>query len=81
MRCLNRLRIVRQAAGNTAGAREFCERFDAVERALAASYSLPGAAHRPDARADIPALWRQDGFSAWPGTRFVTRSAAGKRRA
>ena len=29
MRCLNRLRIVRQAAGNTTGAQEFCERFDA----------------------------------------------------
>src|SRR6266704_921376 len=27
MRCLNRLRIVRQAAGNTTGAREFCDRF------------------------------------------------------
>ena len=32
MRCLNRLRLVRQAAGNTAGAEEFCERFD-VSRA------------------------------------------------
>ena len=32
MRCLNRLRLVRQAAGNTAGAQEFCDRFDAVER-------------------------------------------------
>ena len=30
MRCLNRLRLVRQAAGNMAGAQEFCERFDAV---------------------------------------------------
>jgi hypothetical protein len=55
MRCLNRLRIVRQAAGNTAGAREFCERFDAVERALAASYNLPSQ-RTGDARADIPAL-------------------------
>ena len=42
MRCLNRLRIIRQAAGDTAGAQEFCERFNAVERALAASYGLPG---------------------------------------
>ena len=66
MRCLNRLRIVRQAAGNMAGAREFCERFDAVERALAASYNLPSQ-RTGDARADIPALWR-NGFSAWPGT-------------
>jgi len=55
MRCLNRLRLVRQAAGNTAGAQEFCERFDAVERVLAASYRLP----EDDAqgtRADVPAL-------------------------
>jgi len=57
MRCLNRLRLVRQAAGNMAGAREFCERFDAVERALAASYNRP-TQHTGDARADIPALWR-----------------------
>ena len=60
MRCLNRLRIVRQAAGNTAGAREFCERFDAVERTLAASYNLPGQP-MADARADIPALCRGTG--------------------
>lgn len=60
MRCLTRLRIVRQAAGNTAGAREFCERFDAVERTLTASYNLPGQ-RRPYARADIPALWRRTG--------------------
>ena len=56
MRCLNRLRLVRQAAGNTAGAEEFCERFDAVERALAASCSLPHD-DAPDASADVPALW------------------------
>ena len=55
MRCLNRLRIVRQAAGNTAGTQEFCERFDAVERTLTASYGLP-CEDMPDARADIPAL-------------------------
>ena len=36
MRCLNRLRLVRQAAGSIAGAGEFCDRFDAIERALAA---------------------------------------------
>ena len=58
MRCLNRLRIVRQAAGNTAGAQEFCERFDAVERTLTASYGLPYE-DTPDARADIPALWHE----------------------
>jgi transcriptional regulator with XRE-family HTH domain len=55
IQCLNRLRIVRQAAGSTARTREFCERFDAVERALTTSYGLP---HEDivDARADIPAL-------------------------
>ena len=60
MRCLNRLRIVRQAAGNTAGAREFCERFDAVERTLTASYNLPGQ-RTPDARADIPGVMARTG--------------------
>jgi transcriptional regulator with XRE-family HTH domain len=74
-RCLNRLRIVRQAAGDTAGAREFCERFDAVERTLAASCNLPGQP-MPVARADIPALCRGTGFPAWPGTRFIICSAA-----
>jgi hypothetical protein len=56
MRCLNRLRIVRQAAGNTAGAQEFRDRFDAAEQALTATCNLP----RDDApanRADIPALY------------------------
>ncbi len=56
MRCLNRLRIVRQAAGNTAGTKEFFERFDSVERTLTASYGMPYE-DTPDARADIPALW------------------------
>lgn len=55
MRCLNQLRIVRQAAGRTAGAQEFCERFDAVEQTLAASYGLP-LEDVLDARAGIPAL-------------------------
>ena len=59
MRCLNRLRIVRQAAGNTAGAQEFCERFDAVERTLAASYGLPYE-DTPDARADYPGVMARD---------------------
>ena len=55
MRCLNRLRAVRQAAESTAGAQEFCDRFDAVERTLTGSYGLPGE-DTQDARADIPAL-------------------------
>jgi len=63
MRCLNRLRIVRQAAGNTAGAQEFCERFDAVERTLTASHGLP-CEDMPDARADIPALRGRKGHRA-----------------
>ena len=56
MRCLNRLRLIRQAAGNTAGAQEFRERFDAAEQALAATCSLPRD-DTPDARAGIPALY------------------------
>lgn len=55
VRCLNRLRLVRQAAAGIPGAEEFCARFDAVEQALAAprvlpSYDIQGA------QADIPAL-------------------------
>jgi transcriptional regulator with XRE-family HTH domain len=55
MRCLNRLRLVRQAAGNTTWAQEFCDRFDAAEQALVGSGGLP----RDDAagtRADVLAL-------------------------
>jgi len=63
MRCLNRLRIVRQATGNTAGAQEFCERFDAVERILTVSYGM-AYEDTPDARADIPALWHEIGYHA-----------------
>jgi transcriptional regulator with XRE-family HTH domain len=54
VRCLNRLRTVRQSAGNTPGAQEFCERFDAVERALISSFKLPGGASTD--RAAVPAL-------------------------
>ncbi|HXL95708.1 MAG TPA: hypothetical protein VN969_42855, partial [Streptosporangiaceae bacterium] len=42
VRCLSRLRPVRQAAASTPGAGEFCSRFDAVERALAVPGSPPG---------------------------------------
>jgi transcriptional regulator with XRE-family HTH domain len=55
VRCLNRLRLVRQAAGNTPGAVEFCERFDAVERMLAVSYGLPRD-DAPGTRTAVPAL-------------------------
>ena len=58
MRCLNRLRLVRQAAGNTPGEQEFCERFDGVERLLAASYGLPGGDAQGH-RDDVPALCEQ----------------------
>jgi hypothetical protein len=34
VRCLNRLRLVRQAAGSMTGTEEFCDRFDAIERTL-----------------------------------------------
>jgi hypothetical protein len=53
MRCLNRLRLVRQAAGDTCGAQEFCDRFDAVEQSLAASCALP-CDDAPDTKVDIP---------------------------
>jgi Helix-turn-helix domain len=45
MRCLNRLRLVRQAAASIPGSTEFCDRFDAIERILATppSRSIPAA--------------------------------------
>lgn len=42
MRCMNRLRLVRQGVVDAAGAQEFCERFDVADQALAASCALPG---------------------------------------
>jgi len=56
VRCLNRLRLVRQSAGNASDAQEFCERYDAVERALIGSFKLPGD-DTSTTRADVPALW------------------------
>ena len=67
MRCLNRLRIIRQAAGTTTGAQKFCERFDAIERTLTASSGLPGE-DTPEVTADIPAL---------PGRKITTQRRAG----
>ncbi|MGH3194341.1 MAG: helix-turn-helix domain-containing protein [Streptosporangiaceae bacterium] len=55
MQCLNRLRIVRRAAGSAARAQEFCDRFDAVEQTIAASCGLPRE-DILDTRAGIPAL-------------------------
>jgi hypothetical protein len=63
VRCINRLSLVRQSAGNTSGAQEFCERFDAVERALIASFKLAGD-DTPADRADVPALWHGKGHDA-----------------
>jgi hypothetical protein len=54
MRCLNRLRLVRQAAATTPGAEEFCARFDSAEQALAAPRAVPGDDIR-DAEAGVPA--------------------------
>jgi transcriptional regulator with XRE-family HTH domain len=54
MRCLNRLRLVRQASGNIAEAKEFCDRFDAIERNVV----VPRAASSDDspaAEAGVPA--------------------------
>jgi DNA-binding XRE family transcriptional regulator len=53
IRCLNRLRLVRAAAGTTVGAEEFCSRFDAAERALASAAGPTGEMR--DARSDVPA--------------------------
>jgi DNA-binding XRE family transcriptional regulator len=53
IRCLNRLRLVRAAAGTTMGSEEFCARFDAAERALASAAGLTGEVR--DARSDVPA--------------------------
>jgi hypothetical protein len=55
MRCLSRLRLVRQAAANIPGAEEFCARFDAIERLLAVPRALPGGGFQV-AHAGVPAL-------------------------
>jgi len=55
MRCLNRLRLVRQAAVSIAGAEEFCTRFDTIDRVRASTRALPGHDIQA-AQADVPAL-------------------------
>jgi hypothetical protein len=57
IRCLNRLRLIRQAVASAPGAEEFCARFDTIERALAGPRALPGEV-MPDAEAGVPALSR-----------------------
>ena len=59
MRCLNRLRLVRQAAGSIPQEQEFCDRFDAVEQILATSFVLPSD-DPLDTRTGVPALYRQE---------------------
>jgi transcriptional regulator with XRE-family HTH domain len=54
MRCLNRLRLVRQAAASTPGAEEFCTRFDAIEQVLAIG-SAQASYDMPTADAEVPA--------------------------
>ena len=54
MRCLNRLRLVRQAAGSMTEAKAFCDRFDAIERTLAARCPEPSDG-MPTAEAEVPA--------------------------
>jgi len=58
MRCLSRLRLVRQAAASAPGAEEFCARFDAIEQARAVPGTLPGSG-MPDAESGVPALSRR----------------------
>jgi hypothetical protein len=70
VRCLNRLRLVRQSAGNTSVALEFCQRFDAVERVLIATFKLPGEDTATD-RADVPALWHGKGHDGAASKRQI----------
>lgn len=63
VRCLDQLRFVRQAAENACSAKEFRERLDAVNRALAASYGLPDEG-APQATASILALQLRTGTQA-----------------
>lgn len=55
VRCLNRLRLVRQTAASTPGAEEFCARFDAIEQARTVPGALPGSG-MPDGGSGAPAL-------------------------
>jgi hypothetical protein len=46
VRCLNQLRIVAEATGESAASRELRERFETIERALTAPDNLPGSEAR-----------------------------------
>jgi DNA-binding XRE family transcriptional regulator len=62
MRCLNRLRPVRIAAGTTPSAQQFRDRFDAISHALAA-YDQPGD-DPPHTTTSVPASPRRGGIRA-----------------
>ena len=68
MRCLNRLRLVRQAAGSTPGAEEFCARFDAVERTLSRLARLPATRPPRSQKRTSPRYARSSnaGRRSWP---------------
>jgi transcriptional regulator with XRE-family HTH domain len=54
MRCLNRLRLVRQASASVPGGEEFCARFDAVERTLVPALAALGG-ETLEAEVSVPA--------------------------
>ena len=54
MRCLSRLRLVRQAARNIAEAREFCGRFDAIEGVVATQRAQAPRWHPDSCRTSQP---------------------------
>ena len=55
VRCLNRLRLVRQAAACTPEAEEFCARFDAMERTSASYLRSQAGDATPGITVDVPA--------------------------
>jgi transcriptional regulator with XRE-family HTH domain len=72
MRCLNRLRLVRQAAGSIPQEQEFRDRFDAVEQILATSRALPSD-DPLETQTGVPALYRQeDECAVQDRRRYVT---------
>jgi hypothetical protein len=54
IRCLNRLRLVRQAAAGTPGAEEFCAGFDTINQTPAATHAQHGH-DIPANEANVPA--------------------------
>jgi transcriptional regulator with XRE-family HTH domain len=61
MRCLNRLSLVRQAAGSTGESSEFCDRFAAIERSMAAGRAtLSDETQVSDALMALRLLWADE---------------------